>query len=61
LDGESDYISSFSRSLSLVLEEFYKNIKYVSVSSKSGEGFEDLLKKVQETVVDYLNEKEKSS
>jgi len=45
----------------LVLEEFYKNIKYVSVSSKSGDGFEDLLMKVNETMQDYVNEKDKSS
>jgi len=61
LDSESEYISSFSRSLSLVLEEFYKNIKYVSVSSKTGDGFEKLYDSIHLTIQDYLNEKDKSS
>ena len=61
LDNDSEYISSFSRSLSLVLEEFYKNIKYVSVSSKTGEGFDSLLNKCSEMLNDYLQEKENSS
>ncbi len=60
MDSESDYISSFSRSLSLVLEEFYKTIKYIPVSSKSGDGFDEMLKAINETAQDYLNEKEKS-
>lgn len=61
MDNDSNYISSFSRSLSLVLEEFYKNIKYVAVSSKSGEGFDSLLDKCNEILKDYMQEKEKSS
>ena len=61
LDNDSEYISSFSRSLSLVLEEFYKNIKYVAVSSKTGEGFDSLLNKCSEMLNDYLQEKENSS
>ena len=43
LKKKDDYISTFSSSLSLLLAEFYKTIKYVSVSSKRGEGFYELL------------------
>jgi hypothetical protein len=60
LDIESDYISSFSRSLSLVLEEYYKTIKHAAVSSKTGDGFDELFGAINESVNDYLNEKEKS-
>jgi len=42
------------------LEEFYKTIKYIPVSSKSGDGFDEMLKAINETAQDYLNEKEKS-
>ena len=45
---KDDYISTFSSSLSLLLAEFYKTIKYVSVSSTTGEGFDDLLIKCEE-------------
>lgn len=43
LDKDTSYISSFSNSLCLTLEEFYKTIKYIPVSSKSGDGFDELL------------------
>ena len=61
LDNETEYISSFSRSLCLVLEEFYKNVKYVAVSSKSGDGFENLVKVLEDILIDYMKEKEHSS
>jgi hypothetical protein len=60
LDNETEYISSFSRSMCLVLEEFYKNIKYVAVSSKSGDGFDGLINAIKEILNDYRKEKEKS-
>jgi len=45
----------------LVLEEFYKTISYTAVSSKTGEGFQDLLSLCKKISEDYMNEKEKSS
>jgi hypothetical protein len=45
----------------LVLEEFYRNIKYFAVSSKTGEGYDGLLKGLSEILEDYIKEKEKSS
>jgi hypothetical protein len=35
LSKKDYYINTFSSLLSLLLNEFYKNIKYVSVSSKT--------------------------
>lgn len=61
LDNDSEYISSFSRSLTLVLEEFYKTIQYVAVSSKTGDGFNELLNKCSEMLTNYLEEKEQAS
>lgn len=44
LEAESgSYISSFSQSTSLVLEEFYSNFPVVSVSSRTGEGIDQFL------------------
>jgi hypothetical protein len=37
------YLSSLSRSLSLVLEEFYKNVEACGVSAKTGKGFEAMI------------------
>ena len=36
------YLSSLSRSLSLVLEEFYKTIEACGVSAVTGKGFDKL-------------------
>jgi GTPase SAR1 family protein len=56
LSKKDDYISTFSSSLSLLLNEFYKTIKYVSVSSKTGEGFDELIKKCEEIQKKYEEE-----
>jgi GTPase len=61
LNKNSDYISSYSRSLCLVLEEFYKTIKLCGVSSQSGEGFDDLMTILNAVQKDYMNEKEEAS
>ena len=56
LRKKDDYISTFSSSLSLLLAEFYKTIKYVSVSSKTGEGFDELISKCEEIRKKYHEE-----
>ena len=56
LKKKDDYMSTFSSSLSLLLVEFYKTIKYVTVSSKTGEGFDDLIKKCVEIRDKYQEE-----
>jgi len=53
------YYTSLTRSLSLVLDEFYTNLNYCGVSSVTGEGFDDFLKVTvekasKEFVTDYI-------
>ena len=56
LKTKDDYMSTFSSSLSLLLAEFYKTIKYVKVSSKTGDGFDELIKKCEEIKTKYKEE-----
>ena len=42
LDATDSYAATLSRSLALVLEEFYEQLQHVAVSSVSGEGMEEL-------------------
>ena len=56
LKKKDDYMSTFSSSLSLLLNEFYQTIKYVKVSSTTGEGFDDLIKKCEEIKLKYKEE-----
>ncbi|CAI2348682.1 unnamed protein product [Caenorhabditis sp. 36 PRJEB53466] len=52
-DTRSSYMNDLSRSLSLVLDEFYCGLKTVCVSSATGEGFEDVMKAIDESVEAY--------
>ena len=67
LDADPSFSSSFSRSLSLVLEQFYENIPHVGVSAATGEGMEELFVKLkksrqeyEELYVPYLEERKKA-
>lgn len=53
LSKVDSYLSSLSRSLSLVLEEFYKNIEAFGVSSHTGKGFENLINKFENARKSY--------
>eukprot|EP00924_Labyrinthula_sp_SR-Ha-C_P014010 augustus_masked-scaffold_5-processed-gene-20.28-mRNA-1 protein AED:0.06 eAED:0.06 QI:0/-1/0/1/-1/1/1/0/341 len=46
--GEEEFIDGLSRSMSLVLDEFYSNLDHVGVSSLYGTGFSELLEKIEE-------------
>ena len=53
LSQDTSYMSSLTRSMSLVLDEFYQNLRTVGVSSMTGEGIEDFFKAVNEAVLEY--------
>lgn len=53
LSQDTTYMSSLSRSMSLVLDEFYQNLRTVGVSSMTGAGFEEFLKAVDDAVVEF--------
>ena len=54
--AEDSYISNLSRSLSLVLDDFYEGLRAVGFSSVTGEGLEDLLKAIDEGRKEYFEE-----
>ena len=53
LSQDTSYMSSLTRSMSLVLDEFYQNLRTAGVSSMTGEGIEDFFKAVNEAVLEY--------
>lgn len=58
LESEKSYMSSLTKSMSLALDEFYKNIRSVGVSSLTGVGMDDLFAAIsasgQEYTASYL-------
>ncbi|KAM0914156.1 hypothetical protein ACQ4PT_011698 [Festuca glaucescens] len=54
LDSDSSYTSSFTRSLSLVLDEFYKNLRSVGVSAVSGTGVEAFFEAIEASANEYM-------
>ena len=44
VDLDGTYAGSLSRSLAMVLDEFYANLRTVGVSAVTGEGMDDLFK-----------------
>jgi len=53
LDADTTYMGNLSRSMSLVLDEFYSSLKSVGVSSVTGEGFDDLFAAIDDAVAEY--------
>jgi len=53
LQGDDSYMSSLTRSMSLVLDEFYRNLKTVGVSAVTGEGITEFFEKVDECTQEY--------
>lgn len=56
LENETSYMSNLTRSLSLVLDEFYQNIKFVGVSSVTGHGLPEFLE-----IIDFAEEEYEKS
>lgn len=53
---DEEYMGSLNRSLALTMEEFYRNIKCIGVSAATGQGFDDLLTKIEESAEVFRNE-----
>ncbi|CAF0819749.1 unnamed protein product [Brachionus calyciflorus] len=56
LENETSYISNLTRSMSLVLDEFYQNIKFVGVSSVTGQGMTEFLEIIDFAEIEYERE-----
>lgn len=56
LKSDESYMSSLTRSMSLVLNQFYDTIKCVSVSSITGDGFDTLFEMVEQLKMEYYND-----
>jgi len=50
------YMGDFTRSLSLVLDTFYSNLNSVTVSSRTGEGMEEVLTIIEKCKQEYFEE-----
>ena len=55
LSKVDNYLSSLSRSLSLVLDEFYKNVDACGVSANVGKGFDNLVVTFDKSREEYYN------
>lgn len=53
LQADGSYASTLTRSLSLVLEEFYENLQHVAVSAVTGEGMAQLFEAVERCRGEY--------
>eukprot|EP00798_Chlamydomonas_sp_ICE-L_P019855 gene19855-26549_t len=56
LESDASYAATLSRSLSLVLDEFYTGIRNVGVSAMTGEGMDDLFTQVAGCVEEYYSD-----
>ncbi|VDB83091.1 unnamed protein product [Peniophora sp. CBMAI 1063] len=55
-EGEPTYMNNLMNSMSLVLDEFYKHLKAVGVSSVTGAGMDDFLQAVEASREEYEKE-----
>lgn len=55
-EGEPTYMNSLMNSMSLVLDEFYKNLKTVGVSSMTGDGIKEFFAAVDASREEYEKE-----
>ncbi|CAG5849436.1 unnamed protein product [Menidia menidia] len=53
LNQETSYVSNLTRSMSLVLDEFYSSLRVVGVSAVTGSGLDELLLQVQDGAAEF--------
>ncbi|KAL5263139.1 hypothetical protein ACHWQZ_G008526 [Mnemiopsis leidyi] len=56
LDAQPSYSSNLSRSMSLVLDEFYKDLRTVGISAVTGQGCANFFREVGSAVKEYYEE-----
>jgi len=56
VNAEDSYISNLSRSLSLVLDDFYEGLRAVGFSSVTGDGMDELMKEVSSARKEYYQD-----
>lgn len=55
-DSDTSYMANLTRSLSLVLDKFYQNIRTVGVSSMTGAGIPELFTKLKDCYTEYYTD-----